>query len=212
MTLYNYNTVEGVNSKMGKHASKNKQKTALRVMNSGSGTAKPKVEDIARVGDQPKLLDPKIMRKVTQKKAEKAIKSNFQQQVLSLHERNYRTGQFGKQSGTVQVGSNPHVGVTTSSIQIAAPTFIAPMKKEENVFAVTDSLFLSEKESNSQVPVISDDFIPLMVKKTAPIKPNSNNPFQGLDSDDDEPTMTIQIANPTFSFSSSRPDIRDEDI
>lgn len=191
---------------MGKNKNKQKQKSALKV--ASEVPSKPKLTDLRSNENK---VDPKFLRKIHKKKVDKAIKSNFQQQVVALQERNYRTVQFSKKStGGGQVGSNPS-SHKPAEFKIAEATFVAPssVPNVENIFATTDSLFLAEHQIGHEFPIVSESNAIVNNRKPSI---HSNNHFQGLEDDDEKPRNTIIISGPTFSFRSSIPAIQDSDI
>lgn len=177
---------------MGK--GKTKQKAALRVLNGNSA----KSRDVEK--PKPEIsIDPKFLRQASSKKASKAISSSFQQQVLSLQERNYRFSTTIRSKKGVNSSNNPTSNSLTH-IQLAPATFILPSKPEEKYFTETDALFMTESTSVSTRSHSNEALYKLPSKKENDVL--ENNPYKGLDEEDETDTR-VRIAPPTFSFSGS---------
>lgn len=192
---------------MGK--GKHKQKLALKVSIGGTMKARINEDKTAKLSDG---IDPKVLRKVVNQKATKAVNSSFQRQVLALQERNYKNIQFNKHGSGPQIGTNIRPQAE-ADVCIAPATFVVPTRPEERPFSATDALLMGEK---ANAPAVSVDtslstFFPNAPK--AQENPLANNPFSGLDEDNAETAPSINIAPPTFTFSSSiSQQISDDDI
>lgn len=193
---------------MGK--GKQKQKSALKV--SIGGTIKARINE----DKTPKLsdgIDPKVLRKVVNQKATKAVNSSFQRQVLALQERNYKNIQFNKHGSGPKIGTNVRP-VAEADVCIAPATFVVPIQPEERPFSATDALLMGERSNNDPAANLDTSlstFFPNAPKVQA--NPLANNPFSGLDEDKAEIVPSINIAPPTFTFSTSiSQQISDDDI